>query len=112
MRSALILALVLAAAGPCLAQLQIGLDKIISFTTRDSEIRDIVMTIGRLAGVNVLVDPKIRGKMPLFLKDVTAADALQLVAGITGNRVGSINGVVVFATEDTLRFMRGPGILA
>lgn len=102
----LVLALVILM--PASVRAQDGLDKLISFNTRDSEIRDIVMTIGKLAGVNVMVDPKIRGKMPLTLKDVTAVDALRLVAGITGNKVGAINGVVIFATEETLKFMAGP----
>lgn len=85
-----------------------GLTKVISFNARDSEIRDIVMTIGRLGGFNVMVEPKIRGKMPLQLNDVSCAEALKLVAGITGNKVGMISGVVIFATEETLKFMQGP----
>lgn len=102
-----ILLFLLALAIPALAQ--DPLDKVISFNARDTEIREIVMTIGKLANINVMVDPKIRGKMPLTLRDVTAADALRLVAGITGNKVGWINGVVIFATEETLKFMQGPG---
>lgn len=104
MRSLLIL---LALVAPVLAQ--DPLDKLISFNARDTEIREIAMTIGKLANVNVMVDPKVRGKMPLTLRDVTAAEALKLVAGITGNKVGMINGVVIFATEETLKFMQGPG---
>lgn len=97
----------LALVAPVLAQ--DPLDKLISFNARDTEIREIAMTIGKLANVNVMVDPKVRGKMPLTLRDVTAAEALKLVAGITGNKVGMINGVVIFATEETLKFMQGPG---
>lgn len=100
--------LMVLAAAPAFAQ--DGLDRLISFNNpRDTEIRDIVMTLGRLGNVNVMVDPKVRGKMPLTLKDVSVADALRLVAGITGNKVGAINGVIIFATEETLRFMQGPG---
>ena len=86
-----------------------GLTKVISFNGKESEIRDIVMTIGRLGGFNVMVEPKIRGKMPLMLNNVTCAEALKLVAGITGNKVGMVSGVVIFATEETLKFMGGPG---
>jgi type II secretory pathway component GspD/PulD (secretin) len=93
---------------PAAALAQDGLEKIITLTARDSEIRDLVQSVARLANVNVIVDPKIRGKMPVNLKDITAADAFKLLAGITGNKVGMIDGVVIFATEETMKFMQGP----
>ncbi|MBI4865183.1 MAG: hypothetical protein HY815_33720 [Candidatus Riflebacteria bacterium] len=86
-----------------------GLAKIISFTTRESEIRDIVQAIARLADQNVVIDPKIRGKMALTVKEVTAEDALHLVAGITGNKIAVVRGVLVFAPEETIKYMLGPG---
>ena len=101
-------ALINAALVPGAALAQAGFDKVISYTTRDSEIRDIVMSVGKLGGFNVMVDPKVRGKLPLQLKDVTCAEALKLVAGITGNKVGIIDGIVIFGTEETLKFMQGP----
>jgi type II secretory pathway component GspD/PulD (secretin) len=91
-----------------LAQEPPGLMKTITINAKESEIRDLVMTIGRLGGFNVMVEPKIRGKMPLMLNNVTCAEALKLVAGITGNKVGMVSGVVIFSTEETLKFMQGP----
>jgi type II secretory pathway component GspD/PulD (secretin) len=88
------------------------LDRVISFSAKDLEIRGIVQALGQLGDVNVLVDPKVRGRMAFNVKDVTVADALYLVAGITGNRIATIRGVVVFAQEDTIKFMQGPGRVA
>ena len=86
-----------------------GLEKVISFTAKDAKIQDIIQAIAKLADVNVVIDPKISGRMPLSVKNVTAGDALHLVAGITGNKVAKIRGVVVVAPEETLKSMFGPG---
>lgn len=99
---AILLALLLAV--PASAELS----KAISLNVRDSELRQIFHLLGRLADVNVLVDPQIRGKMTVNLKDVTAEQAFYLVASITGHKVGIVQGVVIVAKEEILLNMLGP----
>jgi len=108
-RTLLVLALVLSLSPMTVRAANEGLEKIISFTTREAEVRVILQTIAQLAGVNIVVDPKIRTRMPFSVKDVTAFDAMHLIAGITGNKMAFIRNVLVVAPEETIKFMLGPG---
>jgi type II secretory pathway component GspD/PulD (secretin) len=87
-----------------------GLDKVISYHTRESEIRDIVQSIANLCKVNVMIDPKVRGRMPFNLDNVPAGEALGMLAGITGNKTTMVNTVLIFGQEDTIKNFQGKGI--
>jgi type II secretory pathway component GspD/PulD (secretin) len=88
---------------------QEGLDKVISYHTREAEIRDIVQSIASLCKVNVMIDPKVRGRMPFNLDNVPAGEALGMLAGITGNKTTLINTVLIFGQEETIKNMQGKG---
>lgn len=86
-----------------------GLERVISYTTRNAKIRDIVQSIADLSGVNIVIDPKVKGEMPLNVQKVPAGEMLRLVAGITGNTVGLVRGVLVFGSQEAVRNVQGRG---
>lgn len=109
MRSSLLsAALVLALASSAAAQG--SLNKTISLSIRrDTEIKDIIATIAKLADTNIVVDPKVRAKMKLELKDVRAIDALRVVAGINNLEMTEYEGVIVVGTDEVVKNVRGSG---
>jgi general secretion pathway protein D len=62
----------------------------------------IYETIGKLAGINVLFDPDYQAKrIPVALTNVTVADALRIVATISGTFWKPVTANTIFVAQDT-----------
>jgi type II secretory pathway component GspD/PulD (secretin) len=63
-----------------------------TLTARDQELGVIFGTIGAAGGFNVIVDPKVRARMNVNLKDVDALQALYMVARMNSLQVKRLEG--------------------
>lgn len=60
--------------------------EIISLKFKDADLRDVVLYLGELAGLNVVFDPEVRGTVTVDLKDVPWDQALDIILKI--NKMG------------------------
>jgi len=60
--------------------------EIISLKFKDADLRDVVLYLGELAGLNVVFDPEVRGTVTVDLKDVPWDQALDIILRI--NKMG------------------------
>jgi type II secretory pathway component GspD/PulD (secretin) len=67
----------------------------ISLDVKDADIRDVLRSFGQLAGVNVAIDPEVRGSVTVRLTDVRWEDALDVILRSNG-----------LAAEGDLRILR------
>lgn len=56
----------------------------ISLDVKDADIRDVLRSFGELAGVNVAIDPEVRGSVTVRLTDVRWEDALDVILRSNG----------------------------
>ena len=56
----------------------------ISLDVKDADIRDVLRSFGELAGVNVAIDPEVRGSVTVRLMDVRWEDALEVILRSNG----------------------------
>lgn len=70
----------------------------------DADIRDVIRTLGRLAGINLVLAEEVTGRISISLRDVRFDDAMQAVMDIRGlghEEIGDIMRVAPF--EDIQR---------
>jgi type II secretory pathway component GspD/PulD (secretin) len=67
----------------------------ISLDVKDADIRDVLRSFGELAGVNIAIDPEVRGSVTVRLTDVRWEDALDVILRSNG-----------LAAEGDLRILR------
>jgi type IV pilus assembly protein PilQ len=67
----------------------------ISLDVKDADIRDVLRSFGELAGVNVAIDPEVRGSVTVRLTYVRWEDALDVILRSNG-----------LAAEGDLRILR------
>jgi len=60
--------------------------EIISCKFKDADLRDVILYLGELAGLNVVFDPEVRGTVTVDLKDVPWDQALDIILRI--NKMG------------------------
>ncbi|MDD2717940.1 MAG: hypothetical protein PHW04_18785 [Candidatus Wallbacteria bacterium] len=65
----------------------------ISFSFNDAQIRDVLRAIARTAGVNIIIEKSVEGKITLSLKEVYYERALQLIAATNGYHVMKVDNV-------------------
>ena len=56
----------------------------ISLDLKDADLRDVLHTFSRLTGLNIVVDPEVRGAVTVRLHDVPWDQALELIVRING----------------------------
>ena len=56
----------------------------ISLDVKDADIRDVLRSFGELAGVNIAIDPEVRGSVTVRLTDVRWEDALEVILRSNG----------------------------
>jgi type IV pilus assembly protein PilQ len=56
----------------------------ISLDLKDADLKDVVRTFGKLAKVNIAIDPEVRGSVTLRLRDVPWNQALDVILRING----------------------------
>ena len=56
----------------------------VSLDLKDADLRDVIATFGKLAHVNVAVDPEVRGSVTLRLHDVAWDQALDVILRSNG----------------------------
>jgi type II secretory pathway component HofQ len=56
----------------------------ISLDVKDADIRDVLRSFGEVAGVNVAIDPEVRGSVTVRLTDVRWEDALEVILRSNG----------------------------
>ena len=67
----------------------------ISLDLKDADVRDVLRSFGRLARVNIAIDPEVRGSVTVRLNDVRWEDALDVILRSNG-----------LAAEGDLRILR------
>ena len=56
----------------------------ISLDVKDADVRDVLRSFGELAGVNIAIDPEVRGSVTVRLTDVRWEDALEVILRSNG----------------------------
>jgi len=59
-------------------------EKVYSFTLRDADIHEVLLSISKQTSYNVVVDPDVQGSVTLDLKNVTLTDALDTLTDLLG----------------------------
>lgn len=75
----------------------------VSLSFEEAEYRHVFRTLGELAGLNVLIDPGVQGGGTFDLQDVTVAEALDLVAGLSGFSYRIKDSALLVADADRLK---------
>ncbi len=75
----------------------------ISLDLKDADLRDVLRSFGRLARLNLVIDPEVRGSVTVRLHDVRWEDALEVI--LRSNGLASVR-------EDTLVRVGTPPRLA
>jgi type IV pilus assembly protein PilQ len=60
----------------------------ISLDLKDADIKDVLRTFGKLARINIAIDPDVRGSVTVRLHDVPWDQALEIILRING--LGSV----------------------
>lgn len=61
---------------------------LISLDLKDADIKDVLRTFGKLAKINIAIDPDVRGSVTVRLRDVPWDQALDVILRI--NALGSV----------------------
>ncbi|REJ32994.1 MAG: hypothetical protein DIU83_07375, partial [Bacillota bacterium] len=69
----------------------------------DAPLSLVFQSLADVAGLNVLLDPSVEGKVSFTLRDVPARAAIDLVARLTGYRYHIIGNTLVVGTAERLR---------
>jgi type IV pilus assembly protein PilQ len=56
----------------------------ISLDLKDADIRDVLLTFSRLARLNMVIDPDVRGSVTVRLEDVPWDQALEVILKVNG----------------------------
>ncbi|MEO8347716.1 MAG: secretin and TonB N-terminal domain-containing protein [Acidobacteriota bacterium] len=56
----------------------------ISLDLKDADIRDVLLTFSRLARLNMVIDPDVRGSVTVRLEDVPWDHALEVILKVNG----------------------------
>src|SRR5690625_2223613 len=91
----LVLALLLAATSGAMAAGS-------SMNFKDADIRDVLQTLGDLAGVNIAAEPQVQGNVTMFLQGMDALDALDLVIRTHGYHSLRMGNTLVIGSSATL----------
>ena len=65
----------------------------ISLDLKDADIRDVLLTFSRLARLNMVIDPDVRGSVTVRLEDVPWDQALEVILKVNG--LGYVSGDIV-----------------
>ncbi len=74
----------------------------ISLDLKDADLKDVLLTFGKLARVNVAIDPEVRGSVTVSLHDVPWDEALDLILKTNGLGYILEGNVVRIATPGKL----------
>jgi type IV pilus assembly protein PilQ len=74
----------------------------ISLSLKDADIRDVIRVFAKLTGLNMVVDPEVRGSVTVELHDVPWDQAFELVLEVNGLGWERRGNVVVIARWATL----------
>ena len=84
---------------PVLSSVEGAPSRLVSIDADDEDLREVVDTIARQAGVNIVLDRGINEKLTLTLRNVDWFEALQLVAQRTRCEVNEMRGGIMFVVE-------------
>jgi type II secretory pathway component HofQ len=73
--------------------------RLVSIDADDEDLREVVDSIARQAGVNIVLDRGINEKVTLTLRNVPYFEALQLVAERTRCEINELRGGILFVIE-------------
>ncbi len=59
-------------------------ERVYSFTLRDADIHEVLLSISKQTSYNIVVDPDVQGSVTLDLKNVTLTDALDTLTDLLG----------------------------
>lgn len=65
---------------------------------KDMDIREVIETVARKTGMNIVTGQNIQGRVTIFLKDVNARDALRIVLESNGLAFADEDGIVLIMT--------------
>lgn len=73
--------------------------KIGKISVRDASIRMVLAMVSRVAGIEILLDSRVRGRIDLEVSDTSVGEVLQHVAEAAGARLELREGVYVITTD-------------
>ena len=73
--------------------------RLVSIDADDQDLREVVDSIARQAGVNIVLDRGINEKLTLTLRNIDWFEALQLVAQRTRCEINEMRGGIMFVVE-------------
>jgi type IV pilus assembly protein PilQ len=74
----------------------------ISLSLKDADIRDVLKTFATLTGLNIVVDPSVKGSVTVELREVPWDQAFELILTINGLDYQFENNVVYVAPKAKL----------
>ena len=78
--------------------------ELITIRFKDADVRDVIMYLCRIGGLNVVFDPEVSGKVTCDLRDVPWDQALDVILKI--NRLGKVIEGKVLRTGETNRLIK------
>lgn len=78
-----------------------GKNDLVNMNVVNGDVRDVLMSLGKIGHASVIIDDKVQGKITVNLKYVPFDDALEIIAQVKGlryDRVGNV--IVVFNREN------------
>ena len=77
-------------------------EKLVSFSFVKADLTYVLKVIAKELGMNIVVDPLVKGSVTMDLKKVPALGALNLVVKMNGYEYKALDGTIVVGTEKTL----------
>ena len=89
--------------GLFLVSWSVSASTVVELEFRDAPVSDVFQVLGEIEGLNVLIDPSVRGTVSFSLKNLTVVEALDLVTRATGYGYQIMANTLVVATNERLR---------
>jgi len=78
-------------------------ESLITLDFKNADIRDVLRSLARISGKNIIISPKIKNKISMSLKDVTWKQALEMIAATYGLSLDYRENYIRVATVEELR---------
>ncbi len=91
-----------------LMQVTTAAQKLIDLEFNGARVQDVLQVLRRLGDFNIVADPQVTGEVTIFLKQVTAREAVGLVAQAAGYSYRFQGNTVHIATEQRLEALFSP----
>jgi len=80
-------------------------ENLLSMDFKDADIGNVLRILGEKSGLNIVTDPSIKGKITIYLREVPAEDALELILQVNELSYQKTNNVLMVASQEKLAAM-------